>query len=78
MLPLHSSAWADLSHAYGYASDIPLLLRQLETVQPKERMKDEGERWKECIAHPLFFVALSQFGLWYNSESAIAAAMDQL
>jgi hypothetical protein len=31
-LPLDSSRWGELQHAYGHASDIPDLLRQLDTV----------------------------------------------
>jgi hypothetical protein len=32
MLSLDSPEWANLKHAYGSASDIPALLRQLETL----------------------------------------------
>jgi hypothetical protein len=32
MLDLDSSKWAELSHAYGAASDIPALLRQLDSL----------------------------------------------
>jgi len=31
-LPLDSSRWGELEHAYGYASDIPDLLRKLDSV----------------------------------------------
>jgi len=41
-LPLDSARWDQLQHAYGDASDIPELLRQLETVPAS---KGEYEPW---------------------------------
>ncbi len=34
MLALDSKRWSELSHAYGYATDIPSLLADLETLPP--------------------------------------------
>ena len=34
MLPLDSPRWSELSHAYGDASDLPELLRELESLPP--------------------------------------------
>jgi hypothetical protein len=34
MLPLESERWSQLSHAYGDASDVPSLLRDLESLPP--------------------------------------------
>ena len=36
MLPLESPRWSELHHAYGVASDIPEMLRQLENFPPNE------------------------------------------
>lgn len=36
MLSLDSAEWSKLSHAYGAASDIPELLRQLESLPSSE------------------------------------------
>jgi hypothetical protein len=36
MLSLDSPRWSELQHAYGKASDIPVLLRQLETLPTSE------------------------------------------
>jgi hypothetical protein len=36
MLPLDSPKWSQLKHAYGAASDIPDMLRQLETFPPHD------------------------------------------
>ena len=33
-LPLDSPRWPELNHAYGKASDIPALLRQLDSFPP--------------------------------------------
>lgn len=40
MLSLDSPRWSELRHAYGPASDIPALLRQLDTV-PESRGEEE-------------------------------------
>ena len=42
MLSLDSPKWSELVHAYGMASDIPHLLRQLETMPP---FNGEEEPW---------------------------------
>ena len=39
MLALDSEEWGDLTHAYGTASDIPPLLRELETFPQKATTK---------------------------------------
>jgi hypothetical protein len=41
-LPLDSSRWSELEHAYGKASDIPDLLRKLDTVPSSD---DNREPW---------------------------------
>lgn len=41
MLDLSSKRWDELRHAYGNASDVPDLLRQLETAPPKENYQSE-------------------------------------
>lgn len=42
MLSLDSTRWSELKHAYGVASDIPALLRQLSTLPPAA---GEDEPW---------------------------------
>ena len=42
MLNLESSRWSELEHAYGQASDIPPLLRQLHDLPPSA---GESEPW---------------------------------
>jgi hypothetical protein len=41
MLDLQSDRWSKLSHAYGSASDIPALLRELKTYPPNEGYESE-------------------------------------
>src|SRR5262249_12107619 len=41
MIPLNSPRWLELTHAYGDASDIPELLRRLETFPSKADYKTE-------------------------------------
>lgn len=41
MLPLDSPLWNSLEHAYGYASDIPALLAQLENYPPYDNWQSE-------------------------------------
>jgi hypothetical protein len=51
MLDLDSPRWSQLQHAYGPASDIPDLLRQLETLPAAE---DESTPWSSLwssLAH---------------------------
>ena len=40
-LPLNDPAWAELSHAYGSAADIPALLRTLSEFPPASNHQDE-------------------------------------
>jgi hypothetical protein len=35
LLPLDSKRWSELSHAYGNAADIPLLLAELKSLPPE-------------------------------------------
>jgi hypothetical protein len=42
MLALDSPRWSELRHAYGAASDIPDLLRQLKALPPSE---NDNEPW---------------------------------
>jgi hypothetical protein len=50
MLDLHSPRWAELEHAYGRASDIPALLRQLETL-PSDGEKEPWLTLWSALAH---------------------------
>jgi hypothetical protein len=47
MLPLDSPKWSELHHVYGQASNIPPLLRQLETAAPREKYDSPpwGDLW---------------------------------
>ena len=47
MLSLESSRWSELEHAYGQASDIPPLLRQLRDLPGSEGQSEP------CLALPL-------------------------
>ena len=42
MLSLDSAKWSELKHAYGFASDMPDLLRQLESLPSS---KGDSEPW---------------------------------
>jgi len=42
MLGLHDPRWAELTHAYGSAADIPDLLRQLETAPFQQNATSEA------------------------------------
>ena len=51
MLDLDSTRWSELRHAYGNASDIPALLRQLNELPES---KDKNEPWStlwSALAH---------------------------
>lgn len=41
MIPLDSARWSQLEHAYGAATDIPALLRQLESFPRSDDYRDE-------------------------------------
>jgi hypothetical protein len=41
MLPLDSPRWSELTHAYGTASDIPALLKNLKTAPPPTGYQSE-------------------------------------
>ncbi len=51
MLSLDSPKWSQLSHAYGSASDIPDLLRQLETMPSSEGEKEPWFSIWSSLAH---------------------------
>ena len=51
MLSLDSPEWADLRHAYGSASDIPALLRQLETLPSSEGNAEPWFSIWSALAH---------------------------
>ena len=51
MLSLESPKWSELLHAYGVASDIPDLLRQLETMPPAEGEKEPWFSIWSSLAH---------------------------
>ncbi len=50
-LPLDSSRWSELEHAYGRASDIPDLLRQLDTVPSSASDQDPWFSLWSALAH---------------------------
>ena len=51
MLSLDSPKWSQLNHAYGNASDIPNLLRQLETLPSSEGNKEPWFSIWSSLAH---------------------------
>lgn len=51
MLNLDSPKWSELSHAYGVASDIPALLRQLETMPASDGEKEPWFSIWSSLAH---------------------------
>lgn len=51
MLSLDSPRWSELSHAYGAASDIPELLRQLETMPSSDGEKEPWFSIWSSLAH---------------------------
>jgi hypothetical protein len=51
MLSLDSQKWSVLQHAYGNASDIPSLLRQLETLPSSEGDKEPWFSIWSSLAH---------------------------
>jgi hypothetical protein len=51
MLSLDSPEWANLQHAYGNASDIPALLRQLETLPSSEGNAEPWFSIWSALAH---------------------------
>lgn len=51
MLDLDSPKWSELRHAYGAASDIPSLLRQLESLPKSEGEKEPWFSIWSSLAH---------------------------
>lgn len=51
MLSLDSPKWSELNHAYGAASDIPNLLRQLKTDPSSDRDKEPWFSLWSALAH---------------------------
>jgi hypothetical protein len=51
MLALDSSRWSELQHAYGPATDIPQLLRQLATLPESEGQKEPWFSLWSALAH---------------------------
>lgn len=51
MLSLDSSKWSDLRHAYGHASDIPDLLRQLEEFPSSDGQNEPWHSIWSALAH---------------------------
>jgi hypothetical protein len=51
VISLDSPDWASLQHAYGNASDIPALLRQLETVPAAEGNSEPWFSLWSALAH---------------------------
>jgi hypothetical protein len=51
MLSLDSPRWSTLQHAYGAASDIPALLRQLPDFPPSEGTKEPWFTIWSSLAH---------------------------
>lgn len=50
-LPLDSSRWDELEHAYGQASDIPALLRQLDTTPSTDDKQGPWYSLWSALAH---------------------------
>lgn len=50
-LPLDSPRWHELAHAYGKASDIPALLRQLATVPTSDGEREPWFSLWSALAH---------------------------
>ncbi len=51
MLSLDSGRWAELNHAYGAASDMPALLKQLEKLPPSNGREDPWFAIWSALAH---------------------------
>src|SRR5687767_5858299 len=51
MLALDDPRWSELGHAYGDASDIPELLRQLESVPDSNDMNEPWFSLWSALAH---------------------------
>ncbi|WP_218188457.1 hypothetical protein [Desulfosarcina cetonica] len=51
MLSLDSPKWSELKHAYGFASDIPALLRQLESLPSSEGNDEPWFSLWSALAH---------------------------
>jgi len=51
MLNLDSPVWSSLRHAYGAASDIPSLLRQLQKLPPSEEDEEPWFTLWSALAH---------------------------
>ena len=51
MLALDSDRWSELQHAYGVASDIPALLRQLDRLPPAENRQEPWFSLWSSLAH---------------------------
>lgn len=51
MLSLDSDRWSELKHAYGAASDIPVLLRQLDTIPAAEGDQEPWFSLWSALAH---------------------------
>jgi hypothetical protein len=51
MLPLDSPRWAELGHAYGYASDVPALLRRLLESPPPGGDSEVWDQLWSALAH---------------------------
>ena len=65
MIPLDSPAWDQLQHAYGPASDIPDLLRQL-AVDPKQKKSADDQPW-----HSLWSALCHQDDVYTASYAAV-------
>lgn len=51
MLSLDSSRWAELTHAYGAASDVPALLKQLDTLPTADGDEEPWFSLWSALAH---------------------------
>ena len=51
MISLDSTRWSELEHAYGNASDIPELLRQLSSLPPSVGEKEPWYSLWSALAH---------------------------
>jgi hypothetical protein len=65
MIPLDSPEWDQLRHAYGPASDVPDLLRQL-AANPRQKEKSDDEPW-----HSLWSALCHQGDVYTASYAAM-------
>jgi len=76
VLSLDSPRWSELKHAYGSASDIPPLLRQLGALPKSEGKKEPWHTIWSALAHQSDVYSAS-FAAVPHVVSALASAPDR-